>query len=447
METPQEPEKKPIKTGKQNLYIGLIVGAIIGVFISHYTLEVLPWGYEYALVILALIFAIVVSVFLVIVHYREQIFKFLFGESRDLDSFRSNAQGLTKATAVAISDRLAKGLPEEDQENFRQVAPDLANYIIWGRIRRWWLGWLLLILGSIGGLVTIILTVNQNQLLEAQNKKIDMQTQLMESERRSSLIFMMSNILDKVDYEIKEQNWKIEAFKSLDNPWVGLPDSLRYNLSTPLIGRVVALSRAFQPYYRLQDTVLSKRVSSPERGQLFIALMQNKLDSATQSAIAINGNFSFAVIRQIRLDNAKFQHISLSHADLSGASLASAFLKCADLSESTLQHTVFVGANLIRANLKGADLKGALLGRTKLMEANLEGANLEDVIFNGADLTMANLKNAKGLSYRELMRAESLDRVIGLPATLEDSLRTAKKSLFERTGYKKSFGGCPISIN
>ena len=43
---------------------------------------------------------------------------------------------------------------------------------------------------------------SQNQKIEVQNDRINVQNNLMEAERRSNLMFLMSNILDKVDEEI-----------------------------------------------------------------------------------------------------------------------------------------------------------------------------------------------------------------------------------------------------
>lgn len=46
---------------------------------------------------------------------------------------------------------------------------------------------------------------NQNQLLLNQNERIEIQNNLIEADRRSSLVFLMSNVLDRVDAEIALQ--------------------------------------------------------------------------------------------------------------------------------------------------------------------------------------------------------------------------------------------------
>ena len=112
----------------------------------------------------------------------------------------------------------------------------------------------------------------------------------------------MSNILDKVDEEIREQKLKS-----------------KYRLSKPLINRIVALSKAFRPYRMMEGDTLSKKLVSPERGQLFIALMENNLDSLTQQTIASNGDFSYAVIGEINLKRAILSDAKLEGGDLRGA--------------------------------------------------------------------------------------------------------------------------------
>lgn len=398
------------KTSQQNLIIGIIIGAIVGVLIMLFGLEVLPGGYTYVVTIMTVTFFVIASVFYLIVQNREHIFQALFGEVEDLDSFRSDAQNLTSDIAKAVSDKLTEELPKEYQDRSRQVAPRLANFLIWGRIRRWWLNWLVAILVAIGGLTTTILLVNQNELLEVQNKKITVQTQLMESERRSSLVFLMSNVLDKVDDEIGEQSWKKDSIERLKVRIDSIPNNLKYDLSDVLISRIVALSRALQPYRRLQGNTLESKLVSPERGQLFIALMKNKLNSSTRTTIVSDGDFSNAIIGNITLRMIDLRKANLSGADLREANLSDADFRSANLSRTNLYKTnlsdaklnlaeLFM-ADLREASLNGANLTGAHLRRADLRGANLFGANLRAADlsrarFSAKDLSNVNLEGAK----------------------------------------------------
>lgn len=57
----------------------------------------------------------------------------------------------------------------------------------------------------------------QNGLIKTQNTRIDQQTNLIEADRRSSLIFLMSNVMDKVDEEIREQKSQLREKKYRKN--------------------------------------------------------------------------------------------------------------------------------------------------------------------------------------------------------------------------------------
>jgi hypothetical protein len=200
------------KTGNQKLFIGLIIAALIGAIFALHGLELLPGGYKYAAAVMVGAFFIVALLFLIGVIYRDKIFKSIFGEVDDLDSFRSDAQALVGSVSQTVSDQVTRGLPPEQQQRVRQVAPRLANYLIWGRIRNWWLNWLLTIFVTIGGLATTVLLVNQNKLLktqnekiEIQNDKIEIQTHLMEAERRGGQVVLMASVLQGISEETQDQ--------------------------------------------------------------------------------------------------------------------------------------------------------------------------------------------------------------------------------------------------
>ena len=186
------------------------------------------------------------------------------------------------------------------------------------------------------------LLLAQNTLVDTQNYRLNLQNNLIEAERRSSLVFLMSNVLDKVDEEIREQK------KDIQDSLGSVPDSIGFSLSKPLVNRIVALSRAFRPYRVLEGDTLSEQLVSPERGQLFIALMENNLDSLTQNTIAESGDFSNAIVGRVDLREANLREANLigtvrlyftdlSRADLSGADLSGADLSGADLRRANLE--------------------------------------------------------------------------------------------------------------
>ena len=237
----------------------------------------------------------------------------------------------------------------------------------------------------------------QTQLLFDQNERINVQNNLIEADRRGSLVFLMSNVLDKVDEELKEQK------DSLQGQGIEITDSIKYSLSKPLVQRIIGLSRALKPYKILQGDTLSKEDLSPERGQLFIALMESGLDSITQNTIVENGNFENAVIGKINLQDASLQGANLQGANLQGANFSGANLQRANFQSANLS-----GANLQRANLQKADLQKAILSTTNFQKANLSRANFRDAYLGSANLRDAKLPLAT-LSYVNLRKADLRD--------------------------------------
>ena len=150
------------------------------------------------------------------------------------------------------------------------------------------------------------LVQSQNMLMDSQNERLKLQNNLIEADRRSSLVFLMSNILDKVDSEISIQ-------KNDD------PNDYGYFLSDPLMGRIIALSRAFKPYRILGEDTLSSELYSPERGQLFIALMECNLDTSIQQILVTKGDFSFAPVGKIEMDKANFSNANFQKSIFSGS--------------------------------------------------------------------------------------------------------------------------------
>ena len=295
-----------------------------------------------------------------------------------------------------------------------------------------------------------IIAIQANKLINTQNERISFQNNLIEADRRSSLIFLMSNILDKVDEEIKEQRLKFEKEPGYH------PDSVKYKLSKPLVSRIVALSRAFRPYRMLDNDTLSNELVSPERGQLLIALMENNLDSLTQNTIVRDGDFSNAIVGRIDLIDANLRGADLRGADLRGADLIDADLIDADLIIANLiganligtdlSGAIFIGANLsgtdlsgtdlsdadlIGADLRDADLIGADLSGALLIGADLRGTDLRGTDLRGADLRGADLIDAENITYEQLKNTYTLFECERMPLDIREKLENKKPCLFE----------------
>jgi len=254
---------------------------------------------------------------------------------------------------VVAGDKLQKTIyklyTELPQNVSKKTFAELTSQIIWRLSRIGILVFLLL-------LIPMILLYRQNMLInyqnysfEKQNQMIDVQTELMEADRRSSLIFLLSNTLDKIDEELKVDG--------------GLNFKNQKSLSPPLIGRISALSYSFKPYKYYENGKLNDVPLSPERGQLLIALVNSNLNSSTYKKIFELSNFSHCDLQGVNLSNADLNGINLSNSDLSKADLSNANL---------------INANLVNCNFKNTNLKGANLDPTILKTLNLMKDNFKD---------------------------------------------------------------------
>lgn len=254
---------------------------------------------------------------------------------------------------------------EKDSDKFGLSILSLISYLVARKAA-------VIVLSLSAGLVslaTLYLLYQQNDLIRFQNEKIIQQNQLSEAERRSSLVFLFNNIMDAIDAELTNPKPEGLRIKS---------DSGQYSkLSRQLIGRIIALSRRLEPYrvYDYEKDSLGS-LTSPERGQLLINLLESNIDVISLSEIYDRGIFNHADIREYKKNSA-----FLSCANLKDANLNNVNLKKSDLT----------GAVLVGANLMGANLKGSNLNRVNLTRANLTGAVLTGVNLKIANLIQANL--------------------------------------------------------
>lgn len=365
-----------------NLLVGLFIGILLGVAGYH-----LLQGNLYK-ILNVLIFASYVAFcalifsFIAAFVFWKYISQVILGPNSD------NARALirdTQRVSNIVTDRIILRVlddaPEDIKQGVRFMLPRLANIFFWGRIRNWWWQWILGIFVAIGGLTGSILLMNQNELLNNQNALIQRQMSLEEASRRSTLITLMSNIMDKVDREIEKQR-ELLPLKNRD--------SARFQLSQSLIGQIAALSHSFKPYrYMDGDTMLSRPLS-PERGQLLLTLYLLPLDTFTMSNIMRSSTFYCADLKDAILNDANLSNANLIWANLNGANLNGSNLNNANLSSAEMK-----GANLIRANMSNVGLNGSDLSNSSLGGANLSGASLWKVNLSNASLEYANLSGAE----------------------------------------------------
>ncbi|WP_062056373.1 pentapeptide repeat-containing protein [Aquimarina longa] len=255
---------------------------------------------------------------------------------------------------------------------------DVSSSVIW-RITR--VGLFAFLFAIVPSLVLIF----QTKLLMNQNKLINNQTSLIEADRRSSLVFVLSDVLADLNEELKYKG------------------SGSRNISKTLESRIVSLCMAMKPYRYIDNGELIKDPISPERGQLLFTLLKSDLGLESSQDILNSAEFKYTNLRKVnlgrgvnlkyaRLDYSNFTEVQMPAANLessdlkevnmSRVNLSDANLKRARLHNANLKHAELLSVNLTNANLFGVDLTGADLSEAILWGAKLENANLTDVILD-----------------------------------------------------------------
>jgi hypothetical protein len=232
----------------------------------------------------------------------------------------------------------------------------------------------------------------QNNLFKQQNNRLDQQTYLLEAERRSSLVFLFSNVMDAIDEELKKDYKK---------------DTIR-NLSPQLIGRIISLSQRLKPYRYLNNNTIIPKPLSPERGHLLINLIESELSDYTYMEIWKRGDFSYSDLNSynlistrridIPLDNygefpmddyGDFPFVSKDKTYLEFINLENANLENVNFSTVSLNHANLINTNLNNTNLEDATLmntsmsinwkKQSLIGKNKILSNYTENVETNEL--------------------------------------------------------------------
>ncbi|MBC7776342.1 MAG: pentapeptide repeat-containing protein [Phycisphaerae bacterium] len=403
--------------------VALMIGILIGAVVSLTGLTTLA-DYLMPLIIGFVVFVLFMAgLSFILVQNKEKVLHKLFGvKNTDLSDVKDNALHL-------FINSWKKEFPAA-KKNFNALFTKILAWYAWMSFRRWILLVFQMLFIGFGGVLGTMLLYNQNKLLtqqnlllQSQNYRLDQQTYLQEADRRSSLIFLMGNLLDAMDRELKSD--------------VGQP-GVR-DLSPQIIGRVVALSKSLRPYRYLESDSLVARELSPERGQLLVSIVNSQIDNSSLRRIFQFSDFSFADLKGVVLSGEFLSGINLRRADLANATLDETDLSRADLSGADLSQAVLARANLrearfrqsimINAYLESADLTQASFYEAKMRSANLAGAMLRQTHFTKADLSAANLFGTTVLrtgfdeAILDSVQVNSYEWLAKLPTTGQDSIR------------------------
>lgn len=231
----------------------------------------------------------------------------------------------------------------------------------------------------LGGAVSSYLIYRQNEQIQAQiqaqNQRSQEQSKMIESFKRSNLVHLMGNVLDRVDEELKENPERI--------------------LSDATIARIAAQSYSCKPYHYIDGDSMALNKLSPERGQLLLALSFMEIDSA-----------SFAKIKaEVPFEGADLRGADLQGVDLSGCNLKGADFKDADLRRANLSHAFLEEASLWGAKMDSANLRGCVFKRAEMSWVEMNGSDLRKADFDGAKLNNAQLRKVN-LAEARLQWAE-----------------------------------------
>ncbi len=289
----------------------------------------------------------------------------------------------------------------------KDTLSELGSHIIW-RLTR--IGTFAVMVTIVPMLIMVIQTwmlsrqndklEDQNSLLGKQNKRLDQQINLEEGNRRSSLILFMSNIMDRMDDELRS--------------------SPSRSLSESLVGRIVSLSQGLRPYRYLENDSLTVRQLSPERGQLLFSLINSNLDKGTYDRIFSRANFNFADLREANFSGAYMRGAHLAFSSFSEANFNNANLENANLTGAYLERATFRNTLMNGINLSGANLDSSQMVNIVLQNGNLENADLRSIYlrgdFSGSNLEGINVANAtmidvelEGCYFKSLNWIENLE--------------------------------------
>ena len=338
--------------------ISLALGILLGTLVTITGLDALERNLSSLLIAFTILILLAAGLAFFLVQNKEATLRRLFGvDNTDIGEAKNLAQSLF----LRVWDRDFRTA----EQHFNELFTRLFAWHSWMSFRRWVVTIFNTLFVSFAGLLGTVLLYNQNKLLTQQNAfiqqqtyRLDQQTYLQEAGRRSSLIFLMGNLLDAIDRELKAD--------------IGRP-GVR-DLSPQIIGQIVALSTSLRPYRYLENGSLVDREISPERGQLLLSLVNSEIDNSALRRIFLSADFSYA---------------ELSEAVLAGEYLGSINLREANLSKANLNgaSAILVGAILSKANLSDTDLREAIIEQTDFRGASLYGTDLRGVDLTTSDWT------------------------------------------------------------
>ncbi|MCA8867941.1 MAG: pentapeptide repeat-containing protein [Rhodobacteraceae bacterium] len=426
--------------------LGLLIfgfGTAAGFLIAFSGLDLLRDASGVVLLVFLVLLMFIGALGLVLFVFRKPLWRRLFGI----------AETQLELFSTPISE-VVRGLIDQQPQTAIAAARDLVHMGLaryaWLATRRWIIGSLTALIAAMAALAGTAMLFKQNQLLQAQNMRIDIQiaqiekqilldtytVQLAEAARNAQLVVEITAIAAELGQamDVAMQAFGVpetgKGTRTVDGS-TPLIDPLQ-DLDLSLVMRIASASRATKPYRFLKVGVLPEdqnaimraaiarrsdlpatlaqlsvgmqwqpeqdeiglvdRPASPERGQLLLALTQSGVRE--MEILSFFGmDLSYAYAPGIRLFMTSFQVGQLSYADLSFATIMEADFSGASLYNARF-HKAFLRDTTF-ASVPGADVKAPFSHDIDYYNTGLTGAD-----FQGAIIRRCDFRRIFGLAAR-----------------------------------------------
>jgi hypothetical protein len=177
--------------------IMIIIFLAIIAFATHYSFQQMD-NFIFVLSILSGL-SLLIGILLSILHtVNKSLFLWLIGKYERYNTLISRAKGFTKRI-IRLSVFLIPMRNQKDKAGLREDIYTIAEIQMMREVNSFSyqvISTCYFISFALLGTITLL---NQNEKIDIQNEKIQVQISLQEAERRSSLVFLFSNIMDAID--------------------------------------------------------------------------------------------------------------------------------------------------------------------------------------------------------------------------------------------------------
>lgn len=395
----------------------LISTEVIVSFIRDNALNVIVFG-SFATAVLLFLLAL-----------RKPITKWLFGIST------KSAEALT-GEAIHLAEAIADRDVEAVKQNGKDLTLQFAAMYGWLTARRTILSVILVFGGSLAGVMGSALLLQQNKILEAQNRNLDLQLKtslltpiLQEANRRVPLYSQMTTIFAKIDEEVaniaNERLAPEHHAEDIDDAYElerAAPFS-PVKLSDRLYSDIIGLSLQLKPYLHFDsqrlgaggiteiaddpESIFENLVFlSPERGMLLHYLIENGVQ--LDDGVLDGADFTYSDLRGFRVESPFFADFDTQEKFTDPDRFV-----CFAESNSVFRRTLEIGFPLDHTDLSGAVVSGVTI-------------DPRNVVLSGVDIRHTVLQNTAydGSSFAVDVHSSSFyDVELRLYATSEIHVR------------------------